>query len=70
MIQYTPRHKTRNEEIIARLRAEVGAGVPIDPRKKLKRLVAEASILMALIHGGDWRAQVDHDLRLIVIRPD
>lgn len=69
-ITFQPRYKTRNEEIVAELRNSAGASAPVDPRKKLKRLVAEAATLMALIHGGDWRAQLDHDLRLIVIRPD
>lgn len=67
--RYKPKYKTRNEEIVAGLREAAGAGPPIDPMMLVKRKAAELSTAMALIHGGDWSAQVDHDFRLIVIRP-
>lgn len=66
-ITYRPLYKTRNEEIVAELREASGAAAPIDPYKKLKRLVAEASTLMALIHGGDWRPIVDHEEGLVAV---
>lgn len=67
MINYQPRHKTRNERIIAKLRAEVGAGAPIDPHIKVKRLIAEVAVLMALIHGGDWWPCVDHERQVVMV---
>ena len=67
--QIKPRFKSRNHEIVAGLREAAGAGAPVDPKMKVKRLTAEVSAAMALLHGGDWTVQIDHDLRLVVIRP-
>lgn len=64
-----PKFKTRMEATVAKLRAEAGADAPVDPHMKVKRLTAEVAIAMALIHGGDWRVQVDHQARLVVIVP-
>ena len=66
-IEYGKKYATRNEEIVAQLRASAGAAPPIDYRMRVKRLAAETATLMALIHGGDWRVQVDHDVGLIVV---
>lgn len=57
----------RNRRIIAELRASARADAPIDPEKKVKRLVAELAILMALAHGGDWRTRVDLREGLVMI---
>lgn len=62
-----PKYKTRNEEIVARLRAEAGADAPIDPHMAVKKKVAEIAYLMALIHGGDWRVRIDHEEGLVMI---
>ena len=67
--RYRPKYATRNEEIVAGLREAAGAGPPVDPEMRVKRKAAELSTAMALIHGGEWSAQIDHDFRLIVIRP-
>lgn len=64
-----PRYASRNDEIVARLREGAGAGPPVDPKMLVKRKAAEISTAMALIHGGDWTAQIDHEFRLVVIRP-
>jgi len=56
-------------EIVAGLREAAGAGPSVDPMMLVKRKAAELSTAMALIHGGEWSAQIDHDFRLIVIRP-
>lgn len=66
-IKFTKRFATRNEEIVANLRDAAGAGPPIDPHTKVKRLTAEVAVAMALIHGGDWRVQVDHDEGFIFV---
>lgn len=65
--QIKPRYETRNEEIIAKLRDDAGAGPPIDPKARVKRLTAEVAVVMALIHGGDWQVQVDHEHGLAVV---
>lgn len=66
-IQYGPRYATRNDEIIARLRAEAGADAPRDPVMTIKKRTAELAYLMAFLHGGDWQVQVDHDVGLIAV---
>lgn len=65
--QIRPRYKTRNEQIVAELRNSAGAGPPIDPEMSIKRKTAEIAIAMAVLHGGDWRIQIDHEDCLIVI---
>lgn len=65
---YRPRFKTKNEEIVAGLREAAGAGPPIDPKIKVKRLTAEVAAAMALIHGGDWRIEIDHQDGFVVVR--
>ena len=62
-----PKFKTKTEATIARLRAEAGAGPPIDPAMRVKRLTAEVAIQMALLHGGDWKVRVDHQEGLVMI---
>lgn len=62
-----PKYKTRNEEIVAGLFEAAGAVAPAPPETVIKRKAAEISTLMALIHGGDWRVQIDHEDGLIVI---
>lgn len=62
-----PRYKTRNEQIVADLRNAAGAGPPIDPVVRVKRLTAEVAIQMALLHGGDWRVQIDHAAGLVLV---
>lgn len=66
-IRVRPRYKTRNDQIVAELRSSAGAGPPIDPEMKVKRLVAEVAIQMALLHGGDWRVLIDHERGLVMI---
>lgn len=65
--RFVAKYPSRNHEIVARLRTDSGAAAPVDPRVKVKRLTAQLSCEMALLHGGDWRVQIDHDVGLIVI---
>ena len=64
-----PRYESRNHEIVAGLREAAGAGPPVDPKVAVKRYAAQISTAMALIHGGDWRVVVDHESRVVLIRP-
>lgn len=59
--------RTRNEEIIAGIRNSVGAGPPVDPEMRIKRMVAEVAVMMATLHGGDWRVQYNPDQGLVLI---
>lgn len=62
-----PRHKTRNHEIVAQLRNAAGAVAPLDPVTVIKRKAAEISTAMALLHGGDWRVQIDHAAGMVLV---
>lgn len=66
-IQYGPRYETRNHEIVANLREAAGAGPPVDPHMKVKRLTAEIAVAMALHHGGDWRVEIDHQIGFVLV---
>lgn len=66
--QVKPKYRTRNEEIVAGLREASGASPPIDPQAKVKRLTAEVAVTMALLHGGDWRVEIDHEDGFVVVR--
>ena len=63
-----PRFPSKNHEIVAKLREDAGAGPPIDPYIKVKRLMAQVAVEMALIHGGDWRVEIDHEDGFAVVR--
>lgn len=65
--QIRRKYETKAEETIADLAASAGALASSDPKAVLKRKTAEAAYLMALLHGGDWRVQIDHEDGLIVI---
>ncbi len=62
-----PKYATRNHQIVAELREAAGAAPPIDPAMRVKRLVAEVAIQMALLHGGDWRVQFEPENGLVQI---
>lgn len=65
-----PRYASKNHEIVANLREAAGAGPPMDPEMVVKRKAAEIAVAMALLHGGNWRPVVDHQNRIVLIRPD
>lgn len=54
-----PKYKTRNEAIVARIRAEARADAPRDPRMAIKKKTAELAYLLALECGGDWKIRSD-----------
>lgn len=66
-IQFGPRFRTKNDEIVAGLRNSAGAGPPMDPLIVVKRKTAEVAAMMALIHGGDWRVEIDHEIGFALI---
>lgn len=59
--------EVRKARIIEELRVQSGAGAPIDPYLKVKKLTAEVAVLMALIHGEDWWPCVDHDRQVVMV---
>ncbi len=68
--QIKAKYETRNHEIVAGLRDAAGAAAPLDPKMVIKRKAAEISIQMALLHGGDWRVVVDHQIPMVLVRRD
>lgn len=67
MMALDNRIKTRINANVARIRAEARAGPPDDPKKKLRRRIAEAAYLMALLHGGEWRVEIDPHSAFVLI---
>lgn len=67
--QVRPKYGSKNEEIVAKLREDAGAGPPVDPYMKVKRLTAEVAVAMALIHGGNWRVEIDHHAGFVLVSP-
>jgi hypothetical protein len=63
------KYKTRNDEIVAGLFESAGAIPPAPPEVVIKRKAAEISTLMALVHGGDWRVEIDHHSGFVLIAP-
>lgn len=67
MIHYMPCEKTRGEEALDRLRA-IAAGVwPLDPAMRIERDAASIASAMAMVHGGEWRVQIDHVAGLVLV---
>lgn len=66
--QIQPKFRTRNEEIVAQIRSAARAVAPMDPEIVIRRKVAEIATAMALLHGGDWRVEIDHEDGFVVVR--
>lgn len=62
-------YASRNEEIIAGLVESAGAMPAAAPEVVIRRKAAEISTLMASLHGGDWRVEIDHQTGFVLIAP-
>lgn len=62
-----PKFKTRNDQIVAELFQSAGATPSAAPEIVIKRKAAEVSALMALVHGGEWRVEIDHQNGFVLI---
>lgn len=62
-------YKTRNEAIVAGLVESAGALPAAAPEVVIRRKAAEISTLMASIHGGDWRVEIDHQAGFVLVAP-
>lgn len=58
--QIRRKYATREEELIADLLYGAGNKTEQELETVIKRKAAEISIAMAVLHGGDWRVQIDH----------
>lgn len=61
-------HRTRNEQIVSGIRDSVGADAPRDPLMAIKTRASELASLLALVHGGDWRVQIDSETVVVARR--
>jgi hypothetical protein len=71
MIHYMPRDKTRGEGRdgkVARHR-DGRMAVWIRPMR-IERDAASIASAMAMIHGGEWRVEIDHQHQIVLIRPN
>lgn len=65
--QIKPKFKNRNDQIVAELRQAAGAESAADPEIIIKRKAAEIAIAMAILHGGEWRVQIDHEDQFVFV---
>jgi hypothetical protein len=56
-----PKYLTRKDEIVADLLYGASDTTEGELEAVIKRKAAEIAIAMAVLHGGDWRVQVDQD---------
>jgi hypothetical protein len=59
--QIRRRYATREEEVVADLLYGAGTKTEQELEVVIKRKAAEISIAMAVLHGGEWRVQIDHE---------
>ncbi len=67
--QIRRKYRTKQEETVGEIMESAGALSSLDPEVVLKRKAAEVSYLMALIHGGDWRVEIDHENLFVLVTP-
>lgn len=58
--QIRRKYATKAEEVIADLLYGTGVKTEEEMDTVIKRKAAEISIAMAILHGGEWRVQIDH----------
>ena len=70
MIVYGPREWVESCDTLDRLRAMAAdPQLPWDPATRVDRAVATIVSAMAEIHGGEWRGQIDHQARVVLVVP-
>ena len=65
--QIRPTYASKKDEIVADLLYGANGATTNDLEMVIKRKAAEISIAMAVLHGGDWRVQLDHDAGFVHI---
>lgn len=59
--QIRRKYASKSEETIADLLYGTGVKTEEEMETVIKRKAAEISIAMAILHGGEWRVQIDHE---------
>jgi 23S rRNA-/tRNA-specific pseudouridylate synthase len=67
--QIRRKYASKNEEIVADLLYGPGIGTEQEMDTVIKRKAAEISIAMAILHGGEWRVEIDHENCFVLIAP-
>lgn len=67
--QIRRKYRTKQEEIVGEIMESAGALSSLDPEVVIKRKAAEVSYLMALLHGGEWRVEIDHESGFVLVAP-
>lgn len=65
--QIRRKYRTKQEETVADLLYGTGVKSEEEMDTVIKRKAAEISIAMAILHGGDWGVQVDHQRGAVLI---
>lgn len=66
MIVYEAQSQTR-EAIVAKLQKAASAAAQMDLRAIVEQKATEIANAMALLHGQEWRVQIDHDAGFVMI---
>lgn len=67
--QIRRKYRTKQEETVGEIMEAAGALSSLDPEVVIKRKAAEVAYLMALMHGGEWRVEIDHQRGFVLIAP-
>lgn len=59
--QIRRKYASKADETVADLLYGTGVKTEDEMEMVIKRKAAEISIAMAILHGGDWRVQIDHE---------
>lgn len=60
-------YATKAEETVAELLYGTDVKTEEEMETVIKRKTAEISIAMAILHGGDWGVQIDHERGYVLI---
>lgn len=67
--QIRRKYRTKQEETVGEIMEAAGALSSLDPEVVIKRKSAEVAYLMALMHGEEWRVEIDHENPFVLIAP-
>lgn len=67
--QIRRKYRTKQEETVGEIMEAAGAISSLDPEVVIKRKAAEVAYLMALMHGGEWRVEIDHENPFVLVAP-
>ncbi len=65
--QIRRKYATKAEETVADLLYGTGVKTEEEMETVIKRKAAEISIAMAILHGGEWGVQIDHQRGYVMV---